>query len=488
MPRYEFSEGTSNKFWDITLSGKSLTTTFGKIGAAGQTQIKNLGSDADAKKAYDKLIAEKQNKGYKLVGKAKPAASKKTAAPAAAKTAKAAKAAPLAPSGTLDARNKDLESAIEKNPNDRDAYAVFADWLQEQGDPRGELISLQLANKDKQAKALLEKHKDYFFGPLYEHRVVYDEGYNNSRSHLRTPAQDKEWQKTHKDAFLWRNGYIHRCRLSHDSGSNDFKGKLVDVLEEVLDHPSGRYIVEFAFHSDGQADAGTNLQKIIDMLGKKAPASTRRLIFGDNVDQVSWHHVGKLGKLWKGVPGLKTLEIETGNFDVGAMDAPNLEKAVFITGGLSAACGKNIANAKLPKIKHLEIYYGTENYGGNCKVKDVRPLLDRTDLTKLEYLGLKNCEFADALAAAFADGAKVLKTVKTLDLSLGTMTDDGALALVKAKDALKHLEVLDLTRNFLTKKGTDAVKGLCKKVITAGQEEPDDWGDGELHYFVDITE
>ncbi|MEO8698569.1 MAG: WGR domain-containing protein [Kofleriaceae bacterium] len=64
MPRYEFSEGSSNKFWQIDLSGKSFTTTYGKIGTNGQTTIKTFKADADAKKEYDKLIAEKVKKGY----------------------------------------------------------------------------------------------------------------------------------------------------------------------------------------------------------------------------------------------------------------------------------------------------------------------------------------------------------------------------------------------------------------------------------------
>src|SRR5258706_15445507 len=68
MPRYEFSEGTSNKFWEINLSGKSFTTTYGKIGTSGQTTIKTYKTDAEAKKEYDKIIAEKTKKGYELVG------------------------------------------------------------------------------------------------------------------------------------------------------------------------------------------------------------------------------------------------------------------------------------------------------------------------------------------------------------------------------------------------------------------------------------
>jgi uncharacterized protein (TIGR02996 family) len=206
MPRYEFSEGSSNKFWDITLSGKSFTTTYGKIGASGQTTIKSFKSDADAKKEHDKLVAEKTKKGYVLVG-GKAKAGKPNGKPDG-KAAKPAKGAAPAPTGKRDARNKALEAAILANPADREAYTVFADWLQEQGDPRGELISLQLGYKEGQAKKLIEKHADYFLGPLAAHQTVYDEGGNNSISHLRTKAQEAEWQKTHTQAFLWRNGYI----------------------------------------------------------------------------------------------------------------------------------------------------------------------------------------------------------------------------------------------------------------------------------------
>ena len=50
------------------------------------------------------------------------------------------------------------------------------------------------------------------------------------------------------------------------------------------------------------------------------------------------------------------------------------------------------------------------------------------------------------------------------------------------------LECLDLTHNYLTKDGINAVKGICKKVVTEDQQKADDWGDGELHYYCAITE
>jgi uncharacterized protein (TIGR02996 family) len=475
---FEFSEGTSNKFWEVSLDGNSVRARYGKVGATGQITVKDFTSKADAQKELDKLVAEKTKKGYAENcnggGAAKTEAAPRTSARSDGQA-------------TADARNPGLEKAILANPTDRDAYAVFADWLQEQGDPRGELISLQLGNRDKAAKQLIDDHADYFLGPLAEHQKTRDGLGNNSVSHLRTSAQEKEWQKTGEQAFLWRNGFIYRVRLSHDKYFDEaWKGKTADVLDQVLRHPSGRYVVEFSFQSNGDPNDEGNLQEIIDVLGKKAPPTTRKITFGDNVDQVSWHHTGNLGKLWKGVPHLRILEIETGEFDVGAMDAPNLERAIFITGGLSKSCGKNIATAQMPKIKHLEIYYGDDNYGGDCSVKEVQPLLDRGDLGELEYLGLKNSMFANDIAKAIG-GAKILKGLKTLDLSLGAMTDEGAEALAAAKGSLAHLECLDLTRNFLTKKGIAAVKGICQKVVTEKQEEADGDGD-ETYYYVSIAE
>ena len=74
---FHFTEGTSNKFWTIELSGKSFTVRFGRIGTDGQTQTKEFAGADEAKKAYDKLVAEKIKKGYQEVGA--PSAGETTA-------------------------------------------------------------------------------------------------------------------------------------------------------------------------------------------------------------------------------------------------------------------------------------------------------------------------------------------------------------------------------------------------------------------------
>ena len=86
MRRFEFSDSTSNKFWEVEVKGKTLNVTFGKIGTKGQSKPKDFTTPEKAKAEMEKLIKEKTGKGYVEVGgkaikAAKlPAAGKKTSA------------------------------------------------------------------------------------------------------------------------------------------------------------------------------------------------------------------------------------------------------------------------------------------------------------------------------------------------------------------------------------------------------------------------
>ncbi|HMV69798.1 MAG TPA: WGR domain-containing protein, partial [Myxococcota bacterium] len=68
MPRFELSEGSSHKFWQIEVTGESFTVTYGRIGTAGQAQTKSFADAAAAQAEADKLVREKVKKGYAEVG------------------------------------------------------------------------------------------------------------------------------------------------------------------------------------------------------------------------------------------------------------------------------------------------------------------------------------------------------------------------------------------------------------------------------------
>ena len=83
MRRFEFEEGSSKKFWDISVEGADVTTRWGRIGTEGQQKSKTFASAAAAKAEHDKLVKEKVGKGYIELTAAKP----KAKAPAAAEKA-----------------------------------------------------------------------------------------------------------------------------------------------------------------------------------------------------------------------------------------------------------------------------------------------------------------------------------------------------------------------------------------------------------------
>jgi predicted DNA-binding WGR domain protein len=56
---------SSSKFWEVTVTGTTVTVHFGKIGAEhGQTSEKEFATAADAQAHADKLVGEKTKKGY----------------------------------------------------------------------------------------------------------------------------------------------------------------------------------------------------------------------------------------------------------------------------------------------------------------------------------------------------------------------------------------------------------------------------------------
>jgi len=62
---------------------------------------------------------------------------------------------------------RDLLAAIHADPDDDAPRAVYADYLADRGDPRGELIALQLAGRDPdRQRALLHEHHVDWLGPL----------------------------------------------------------------------------------------------------------------------------------------------------------------------------------------------------------------------------------------------------------------------------------------------------------------------------------
>jgi uncharacterized protein (TIGR02996 family) len=159
MRSFQFSDSKSHKFWTIDVSGSSFTVTYGKVGTAGQTQTKSFPSSEKAQAEADKLIREKTGKGYK-------------------------ETTPKAPLSDAEA----LERGIIEHADEYVRWAVYSDYLSEQGDIRGEFMQVQLELEDEKLSAadrkklkkreadLLKKHEKEWLGPLADVLLAQEEG------------------------------------------------------------------------------------------------------------------------------------------------------------------------------------------------------------------------------------------------------------------------------------------------------------------------
>ncbi len=62
---FEFIGGKSAKFWAIGSRDSQVTVRFGRIGTAGQAQVKTFPDAEAAERHVAKLVAQKTKKGYR---------------------------------------------------------------------------------------------------------------------------------------------------------------------------------------------------------------------------------------------------------------------------------------------------------------------------------------------------------------------------------------------------------------------------------------
>jgi DNA ligase-1 len=64
-PRYfEFVQGNSSKFWEVSQTDNTMTTRWGRIGSNGQSKAKAFLDQQSASEAVANLIEEKTGEGY----------------------------------------------------------------------------------------------------------------------------------------------------------------------------------------------------------------------------------------------------------------------------------------------------------------------------------------------------------------------------------------------------------------------------------------
>jgi hypothetical protein len=173
--------------------------------------------------------------------------------------------------------------------------------------------------------------------------------------------------------------------------------------------------------------------------------------------EISWIAQDDVTPLLDAFPRLTGFTVRGGgSLRLAGLEHATLRALAIESGGLSGATVRDVASARLPALRHLELLLGDTYYGYDATLDDLAPILSGEAFPRLRYLGLRNASGTDDLVTALA-GAPVTATVRTLDLSMGTLTDRGARVLLDTP-VFHRLERLDLDHHYMSEAVQEEVR------------------------------
>lgn len=219
-------------------------------------------------------------------------------------------------------------------------------------------------------------------------------------------------------------------------------------------------------------------------------AQIEGLFWGDieqEEQEVSWIEQTDLSPLLDAMPKLKDLKIKgTNNLRLGQTSRPELRSLEIISGGLPTEVVEDIIASDFPNLEKLILYVGVEDYGFEGDLEIFRPLFSKERFPKLTYLGIVNSEEQDNIVEMFLQ-SDILPQLETMDVSAGTLKDEGAQLLLDNLDKISHLKFIDMSYNYLSKDMKKKLQALPMKIDVSDTQDADE-DDDEVYYYPMITE
>jgi hypothetical protein len=265
---------------------------------------------------------------------------------------------------------------------------------------------------------------------------------------------------------------VYRLTLEYDD-----QRKMSDLFEQFLQSADKSKLDALVIGMWGEPYE-ESAEDIIAALVARAPElpALRALFIGDMTFEeceISWIVQGDYTPLLKAYPKLEELRIR-GAQDLSLQPVTHtaLRKLTIESGGLPSEVVEALVASSLPALEHLELWLGSDEYGFDGDVGLYRRLLGALAGPSLRYLGLRDSEISDELAQWLA-GEEVVGRLHTLDLSLGTLGDAGARALLDSP-YVRSLQRLDLSHHYISPALQQHLKALPLEVVLDDAQDEDD--------------
>lgn len=418
---------SATDYVEIDLAGREVVTRRGRLGTRGTKTGKFHHSEELARDDYEQVIV-----AALLAGHARPAGK--------------------IPDQVFAIRNAVLEQALRDQRDDRDARAIYADWLEANGNPTGELIALQLQRGTRR-------------DPKLEKR--FDSVMNRARLPLPDLAR-----------IRWKHGMWREVRIENvrDSRTPDEVGPgVVDVVGEataIFRHPlcaALEHLSIGALHAPHNAKL---VKEVLEIASQQAWARDLPSLEVGNCTAdrdrdyyMSSYDGGAIGKtLREGFPGLRTLVVWTNlsrgpkTTRIAGLELPEL-RDLAVRGRVDVERLTDLDNLDAPKLERLELWCGGEQtrFASSLHGATLARVLGGVQFPNVRHLALVNAMFAQDIVEGLG-ATPIAAKLLTLDLSLGALDDRGANRLVAQRAQFSSLERLVVDRCHLGSNGIQRLR------------------------------
>lgn len=304
----------------------------------------------------------------------------------------------------------------------------------------------------------------------------------NAQKFLGLPVKDYSTKKGVETPA----GVVYRLRTDYDE-EEPFAEQLAHFLADPrAAQAPGLIIGQWA----GEMVDNTPASVLAALVKEKARLPALRGFFLGDItyeeNEISWINQCDVSPLWAAFPQLEVFRVRGGTgLSLGQLKHEALRTLIVEAGGLPREVVQQVASSDLPALEHLELWLGTDEYGGDATVDDLAPILDGHLFPRLRYLGLRDSRIADDVAAAVAL-SPLLERIRVLDLSLGTLGQKGAEALL-ASPPVARLEKLDIHHHYVSRPLVGRLQGLGIEIDASDAKTPEKW-DNEEHRYVAVSE
>jgi hypothetical protein len=280
--------------------------------------------------------------------------------------------------------------------------------------------------------------------------------------------------------------FIYRLAVEWEDEST-----IRDLIYRFVEDPKSidtPAIIIGAFSGDDHEQTSQGIVELLVSSRAKLP-NLKGIFLGDIVseeNEISWINQSDVSPLFAAYPKLEHFRVRGANgLSFGRIQHSELKSLVVESGGMARTLVEEISQCEFPNLEHLELWLGTAGYGWDGTMSDVRPFLNKNKYPKLKYLGLKNSDLENEIAAEVVK-SEILPQLRILDLSLGVLTDEGGAALL-ACNGLGHLEKLDLHFHYLS---TEMQNKLSAKLPNVDLSDVQDGYKykGEIQRYVSVGE